>query len=264
MNVVNLFLLALIVIPVQTVTNIRAQNISCPNLFQIQQRDKVRYLSPQQSYTVDLYTQPSFMNHEYMNIKTSVIRYNSKMYIDTMYPDNRLLMLGDSHLDFWPYLDPTTFNNLKSNYNLLNAGIAGFDTKDLLYYIALEQQLQFIDPNMIFLMIGTNNMAGSQTPYQVSQGVLAVLDALRKRYLYSKIYYAGLILYNDKQYTSEVNQLLKSLESINSDTYFIDILSKFADSNGDISANLFVDFVHLSSLGYIKVVEALLEQMRSW
>jgi beta-glucosidase len=189
-----------------------------------------------------------------------------------------VLFLGDSITQGWESNGKDAWKKLFDGLKVkaANFGIGGDRTQHVLWRIRDGQELKGIQPRVVVLMIGTNNL-GSNNPQEVAEGVEAIVQELRQQLPESRVLLMGVLPRGAKEkdllrsLVRQVNERLKKLADDKMVRY-LDIGDEFLekegdkkdDKKGDISKDLMPDLVHLSPKGYqlwAKALEKPLQEM---
>jgi lysophospholipase L1-like esterase len=176
-----------------------------------------------------------------------------------------LLFLGDSITQLWD--ENETWTRYYGPRRAANFGLSGDRTEHLLWRVA-HGELDGIEPKVIVLLIGTNNI-GQDPPEAIAKGVGEIVAEVRRRQPGSKVLLLGLLprgrfphrdgpetaMATDPRVT-EVNQRLMKLDDGRAVRY-LDIGRHFLDTDGKVRRALMPDFLHLSPLGYRTWAEAM-------
>jgi len=174
-----------------------------------------------------------------------------------------VLFAGDSITQRWETDGKAAWEESFAAWKPANIGISGDRTQHLLWRIAAGKELAGIDPKVIVLLIGTNNVHNN-SPVEITAGVKAILGEFRKQKPKAEILLLGLfpragepVL--DSATTApadalspkiaEVNSLLAKLEDDSAVT-FLDLAPEFLDEAGGLPKSAMPDFLHLSEEGY--------------
>ena len=165
----------------------------------------------------------------------------------------KIVFLGDSIIQNW--YETQAWKKHFEPLMALNFGIGGDMTQNLLWRLE-NGGIGNLNPEKIVLMIGTNNLSYTDdTPKEISQGVISIVNKLTNEFLETKVLLMG-ILPREKQSdhpnrtkVKQLNQYLQSLENLDNIT-FLDIGEQFLLSDKTISPELMPDFLHLSEKGY--------------
>jgi len=191
-------------------------------------------------------------------------RYEEKLkQAKELGPKAKILFLGDSITHFWEREDygKEVFERDFKQYNTFDAGISGDRTEHLLWIIEKSGILDPLDPQLIVLMIGTNN-AGHQLKRKGGTGVQATvagtrraLNDLRARFPKAKILlFAIFPRGKDAQdaariQNQKVNNITRRLAD-NENIFWVDINDKLMNPDGTIDTEVMPDRVHPRKKGY--------------
>ena len=174
-----------------------------------------------------------------------------------------VVFAGDSLTQQWETEGKAAWDDSFSDWKPANLGIGGDRTQHLLWRLSIGQELAGLDPKVIILLIGTNNL-GSNSPGEIALGIQAVVAECRKQKPKTQILLLGLLPRSGRPVSegsefapavglntniAAVNKLLLKLEDETAVT-FLDIGEKFLDAKGNLPANFMPDFLHLSAEGY--------------
>jgi|GEM_PF-235302 len=179
-----------------------------------------------------------------------------------------LLFLGDSIMYQWAR-HPEIWEHY-AQYSPANFGIAGDKTQQVLWRIR-NGELDDIQPQVVILMIGTNN-SGSYTADQILAANTKIVEQIHEKLPDTKVLLLAIFprgprhldengIPRDDAVASmavinEVNRGLAKLD--NGDTIrFLDIGSIFKGPDGKLSDELMYDQLHLTKPGYKLWVEAM-------
>jgi beta-glucosidase len=162
-----------------------------------------------------------------------------------------LLFIGDSITNRW-----RTVNELWTErfgpYQPANFGIEGDRTEHVLWRFD-NGELDGIDPKVVVVMIGTNNM-GYPTE-EIIKGDQKVVSEIHRRLPGTKVLLLGIFPRGTKPTdgvrakVKAINEQLAKLDDGNK-TRFLDIGSKLLDSDGNLTPEIAPDALHLSPKGY--------------
>jgi len=174
-----------------------------------------------------------------------------------------VLFAGDSITQRWETDGKAVWDDTVAAWKPANLGIGGDRTQHLLWRITAGKELVGIEPKVVVLLIGTNNLFNN-SPAEIAGGVRAILAEFRKQKPKAEILLLGLFPragqpiperasvapsgeLNPK--VAEVNALLAKLEDDAAVT-FLDLGGRFLDDRGNLPRKMMPDFVHLSTEGY--------------
>jgi len=94
--------------------------------------------------------------------------------------DVQIVFLGDSITHFWEKQGINVIRRDFKDYNVLNAGISGDRTQQTIWLIEKSNIFPQVQPKLIVLMIGTNNIGWGETRVPgTTAGIRVILDLLR-------------------------------------------------------------------------------------
>jgi lysophospholipase L1-like esterase len=168
--------------------------------------------------------------------------------------DIELLFLGDSLTDLWPAVSPGSWRRL-TKYKPANFGIGADRTEHLLWRIQ-HGELDGITPNLVVLLIGTNNLGAviGERPEWAAEGIRQIIDNIRSRLPQTKILLLALFPRDSKnsslrERVSQVNGAIRSFAD-GEHVLFADFGDSFRQPNGELRPELFSDGLHLTAEGY--------------
>jgi lysophospholipase L1-like esterase len=135
-------------------------------------------------------------------------------------------------------------------------GIPGQTTQSLLYQLSLGQ-LNGIQPSMVVLTIGTNNLLEGDSPQTTAAGIVADVQAIHSSLPRTQVLVLGVPPGGQgpfNPYRLEVNETGALVsQSLNGDpsATFMDIAPTFEQPDGSISPAVMADSIHPTQQGYI-------------
>ncbi|MFD2257861.1 GDSL-type esterase/lipase family protein [Luteolibacter algae] len=178
----------------------------------------------------------------------------------------RIVFVGDSITKKW--LDDSgslwadNFGSEDSPFYALNLGVPGDRTDHVLYRLKAKEDGGLgnldnpaIQPEVIVLMIGTNNLFPPHDAEQIAGGIGAVAKRLKDLRPDSKLIICSVIPSNSAQKDEELvipaNATLSALaESMGDDVRYLDLFSPFLDGQGKKNTECYEDGLHLNEKGY--------------
>lgn len=153
-----------------------------------------------------------------------------------------VVFLGDSitHIGRWDLLFP--------GVAVRNFGVSGERTVHVLTRLAPVLQVQ---PQKIFLLIGTNDLASGVSTAEICANVGEILDRLATQLPACRLYLQG-VMPRAKKYAPAVKALNAAYRALAEPRgiTFIDLFPTFDDGNGEIAAHFTYDRLHLMGAGY--------------
>jgi beta-glucosidase len=166
-----------------------------------------------------------------------------------------LLFLGDSITQHWSDV-PELFAERFGPYRPLNLGIGGDATQQLLWRID-HGALDGLSPQLVVLMIGTNNLwNGKVPPAAIGAGVDAVLAKVHAKLPKAQILLLGVppnqrrVDNGMRQRVRDVNVHVARLAERPGVVRYLDITDALCEPDGTLSEQVSADQVHLTSEGY--------------
>ncbi|MEX2093386.1 MAG: GDSL-type esterase/lipase family protein, partial [Pirellulales bacterium] len=190
--------------------------------------------------------------------------------------------LRDSITRRWLGTDyPAHKRNWDRNFHGWNAadfGWGGDTTQNVLW--RLEQgELDGVNPKVLVLMIGTNNVGGKRPENEdaqaedVAHGVRAILDMVRDKAPAAKVVLMGITPRNDSSQGSGSTAVMPTIDKINAriekfadgeQVVYLNINDKLADAEGKLFDGVTEDGLHLSIEGYQIWADALEPLFTKW
>jgi lysophospholipase L1-like esterase len=172
-----------------------------------------------------------------------------------------LIFDGDSITDGWQGLfGQEVWAKHYAPLNAVNFGIGGDHTQHLLWRLS-KGQVDGMNPKMIVLMIGTNNM-GTNTNDQIAEGIKAIVEEYLRRCPKAHMLLLGIFPRNAnpaapvRKMITEVNSKIASLDDAKRVTY-LDIGPKFLAHDGSLPVDVMPDGLHPNAKGYNIWAEAI-------
>lgn len=164
-----------------------------------------------------------------------------------------LLFLGDSITRRWEE-NPEVWNYYFKKYAPANFGVGGDTTQNLKWRI-LNGELEGIDPGIIVLLIGTNNLP-SHNETEIVPAIKDIVEIIHKKLPQAKIVLMGILPRNTDDTGRDymkmivfINQELKKLEEKEYLNY-LDIGKEYIGFDGKVIDKLMPDGLHLVEPGY--------------
>jgi len=182
-----------------------------------------------------------------------------------------LLFLGDSITEGWSGGGRIVWAKSYWKYDPANFGIGGDKTQNVIWRIE-NGELDHINPQVVVLMIGTNNMDS----YSVEDILLAdekIVREIHKKLPDTKLLLLGIFLRGADPNDRTVAALRQKIKTVNEGlaklddgekTRYLDIGDKFMDADGKISKDIMPDALHPNARGYqiwADAMQPLLDQM---
>jgi beta-glucosidase len=165
-----------------------------------------------------------------------------------------LLFLGDSITDGWPRHGEWSWLKF-APYQPADFGVSGERTEDVLWRI-MNGELDGIDPKVVILMIGTNNLGQCRDEKSewTAAGIEKIVETIHQKLPHTKVLLLGVFprgAKNDpfRAKIAEMNKTISKLDDGKS-TRFLDIGNAFLDANGNIPIDVMPDGLHPNAHGY--------------
>jgi beta-glucosidase len=169
-------------------------------------------------------------------------------------PRPQLVFIGDSITDFWPRRGKESWDKL-AKYNPLNLGISG-DRTELVLWRITNGELDDIDPKVVVIMIGTNNIGHfeDEKPSWAAAGITKIVTTVREKLPNAKILLLGVFPRDSKDHArrekvATVNQMISKLDD-GRHVFYLDIGEKFLGPDGELPAEIMPDKLHPATQGY--------------
>ncbi len=186
-----------------------------------------------------------------------------------------IVMLGDSITHLWGGLPVETKGNrgaaswkeLFGERPVLNCGFGWDRTQNVLWRLD-HGELDGLEPKLIVLNIGTNNLAQTKncracTPEEIAAGIAAVAKRCLTKCPTAKLVVMGVFPRGrtaadaNRAKVVAINEAAAKQIALLHGVTFLDIGAKFLGADGSISADLMPDALHPSNAGYALWAEAL-------
>lgn len=167
-----------------------------------------------------------------------------------------LLFLGDSITQGWENAGAEVWDDYYAERNAFNLGFSGDRTENVLWRLQ-QGEVAAIEPEVVVLMIGTNNTGHRQDPAEeTAAGVEAIITELNQRLPEAEILLLAIFPRGAtpedplRQLNRDINQQLERLASQRSEVTFLDINHVFLDDQGNLPAHIMPDMLHPNARGY--------------
>lgn len=188
--------------------------------------------------------------------------------------DPEVVLIGDSITHFWGGIPlarqvngPGAWDSVFAGWRVLNLGFGWDRTQNLLWRLR-EGELDGLHPRWIVILIGTNNLTGTEnarasTPAETAAGVAAVYEDAHRRSPESKVIVMGVLPRGPNRDSplraaiAETNRLLQERFGTDPNVTYLDIGARFLRPDGTLPIELMPDGTHPSDAGYRIWAEAL-------
>jgi lysophospholipase L1-like esterase len=159
---------------------------------------------------------------------------------------------GDSITDGWRSGGKAIWEERFAKFNAINFGLSGDRVENVLWRIK-QGQLQGLNPKLVFMMIGTNNLGGE--PENIAGGIKEIVAAYQKACPEAVIILQAIFPRREqpsdpaRAWIKSVNALIAKLADGHK-VIFVDFSDKFLQPDGTISREVMPDFLHPGPKGY--------------
>jgi platelet-activating factor acetylhydrolase IB subunit beta/gamma len=182
----------------------------------------------------------------------SVAKHNKILGMKDEY-DIQLVFLGDSLIRRWED-NIDLWNKYFSAYNAANFGVGG-DCLENIKWRILHGELDGIDPKIIILLAGTNNL-DKDSEETIVNGIREIAEIIRHKLKNTKLVILGLLPRNVNEtgidYSRKIGRINGQLDSLYANTGIIyrDIGKELINQQGAVSDTIMPDGLHLNGHGY--------------
>ena len=180
------------------------------------------------------------------------LKWHEKFLGEAKGSNAQVVFFGDSLTQGW---DSEVWKEKIAPLQALNFGIGGDRTHHLLYRIR-NGELDEIEPKVIVMMIGINNIWGSYQADETADGILANVKAVRELKPKAQIILIPVLPVNvakhpDRTWVSQVNQRTLKLVADQENLTVLDLTSDFLESDGELKQGFYTDDkVHFQKAAY--------------
>lgn len=180
---------------------------------------------------------------------------------DTQAGLHTVVFLGDSLTQKW---DRSVWEQNFARLRPLNAGVNGDRTENLLWRIE-HGNLDGQRPNLLVLLIGTNDIGRNRPAAVIAEGIRQILMDLRSRLPEAHILLLGVLPRSEspsshrRRQVAEVNQLIRTCAD-HRNVVYANVGDALLDPAGRLSREVSPDGVHLSERGYVLLTNRLQQE----
>jgi lysophospholipase L1-like esterase len=170
-----------------------------------------------------------------------------------------LLFLGDSITEGWGTRGKDVWAKTYGDMNPANFGIGGDKTQHVLWRMD-NGELDGINPKVLVLMIGTNNVPGNTySAEDILNADTKIVQEIRQKLPNTKILLLAIFPRGAKVTDPKVVPLREKIKEVNeglaklddgSTIRYLDIGNKFLDGDGDLPKEIMPDALHPNAKGY--------------
>jgi beta-glucosidase len=170
----------------------------------------------------------------------------------------KIVFLGDSIVEGWAMAP--AFREHFGKYAPLNLGLAGDHTQNVLWRID-NGTLDGVEPDVVVVLVGINNLAGGFTPQQTVAGVRAVIGAVQAQLPSTTVVLLAILPARRsptsplRQKVTEANRMLANLAKPGS-VSFHDVGSALLEPDETMSTITSRDALHPTPAGYDRLTAA--------
>ncbi|MBE9605800.1 GDSL family lipase [Acetobacteraceae bacterium H6797] len=164
----------------------------------------------------------------------------------------RLLFLGDSITESWP---PNLYQHFYGHRGAFNMGVRSDNTMGMLWRLPRAPLGRTLKPQLVVLLLGTNNIWPGAKPEDVATGIAEVVRQIRRQSPTSRVLLVGVLPRGAdasepaRPVIAQVNALLAGCAD-NSTVFFANPGPMLLDGQGVLSEQMSPDRLHLTWLGY--------------
>lgn len=172
----------------------------------------------------------------------------------------QLVFMGDSITQGWTDVAPDVWSQAFGPLKPLRLGIGGDRTQNLLWRMD-QGELSGLNPRVLVLLIGINNVNAGDGADAILQGMETVIDRIHQQLPNTHVLVLGLLPSGEaaddplRARIQAVNERLAKLQRER--LSYADIGSEFLLPDGRVNAELLPDFLHPGAKGYRVFAKAL-------
>ena len=162
--------------------------------------------------------------------------------------DKKILLIGDSIT--------ASFNtrNLLPEFNIINKGLSGNNSAHLLK--RLKRDLLASNHDIIFILIGTNDIAQAFTDKEILTNISSILEISSENIQVKNIFITSILptRENEPRPNERIRELNKKIQIIANElkVNYLDLYSLFVDDTEQLILDLTDDGLHLNEKAYLK------------
>lgn len=173
----------------------------------------------------------------------------------------RLILLGDSITARWSD-EFLKGKGALAKYNPANFGVGGDWVQNVLWRVE-NGVFDKIKPEVVVLLIGTNNITHKFTAEEVASGYKAIIDLIHKKSPDTKVVMMGIFprgrsIHNNPRYeiVKKTNVLVSAMAD-SEKLFYLDIGEKLVEPDGTITKQMMKDGLHIGRDGFVIWADAL-------
>lgn len=166
--------------------------------------------------------------------------------------------VGDSITRRWGTSDEAyrqflqNWNENFYGWNAGNFGWGGDTTQNILWRLA-HGELDGVDPKVVVILAGTNNVGSGSDPTDIARGIEAIVDLCRRKAPNAIVVLTAIFPRTDvpdaNRKIATVNERIQTVCD-GKRVRFLNVNDRLADSNGRLYEGMTVDGLHLALKGY--------------
>ncbi|CAN5492718.1 hypothetical protein BH11ARM1_BH11ARM1_12150 [soil metagenome] len=169
-----------------------------------------------------------------------------------------IYFVGDSITRRWGTSDKAwkpMLENWTQNFFGWNAGNFGWgadQTQNILWRLQ-NGELDNVNPKIIVILAGTNNVGAGQSAEEVTKGIIAIIRVCKDKAPAAKVVLTGVFPRNDTgNYWPTIQTINKNLSKLGDDSHlvYLDINDHLADKEGKLFEGMTLNGLHLTTKGY--------------
>nr|WP_262917795.1 SGNH/GDSL hydrolase family protein [Muricauda sp. F6463D] len=176
--------------------------------------------------------------------------------------ENRVVFMGNSITEMWKDVHPDFF----ADNPYINRGISGQTTPQML--LRFRQDVVALDPKVVVILAGTNDIAGNTGPMtleQIRDNILSMVELAETNGI-CPIVCSVLPAFDYPWRTGlepnikipKLNNMLKTMTQ-EKEVMFLDYFSEMADDRNGLPSKLTTDEVHVTKAGY-EIMEVMVKK----
>ena len=177
-----------------------------------------------------------------------------------------VLFIGDSITHLWEQHGKEVCEERIAPFGAANFGIGGDTTATVLWRLDHGNLEGALDPKVIVLMLGTNNI-GWSPPEETAAALGVILEKLHTRFPKAKILLFAIFARDEpgtklRQINDGVNAIISKFDG-HWNIKYIDLNSRLAGPDGHRRPGLYWDATHLTAQGYEVWADALVPEFQA-
>lgn len=178
---------------------------------------------------------------------TSLKKHRTSHLAQLQIPENSIVMLGNS------ITASCEWSELLGNKQIVNRGVIGDGTDDILERLTDVTRAK---PRQIFLLIGVNDLL-FHPPQYIIENYKKIVDRIRTETPETELFLESVLpIHNDLRRNGMRNEDIETINkgikeiTIDNKLTYIDLYSKFKDTEGGLKIHFSLDGIHLNGDGY--------------